>query len=84
MYGGMNDGVNGGDDSDLIPLHTIAGSARVVAIGEPTHGGHEPLAFRNRLVRYLVEHEGFTAVGIESFHQPYRLSDLTIHHSSLL
>jgi erythromycin esterase len=56
----------GGDASDLAPLHALIGSARVVAIGEPTHGAHEPLAVRNRLVQYLVEHEGFTAVGIES------------------
>ena len=55
-----------GDVSDLAPLHALVGSARVVAIGEPTHGAHEPLALRNRLVRYLVEHEGFTAVGIET------------------
>jgi erythromycin esterase len=56
----------GGDASDLAPLHALIGSARVVAIGEPTHGAHEPLALRNRLVQYLIEHEGFTAVGIES------------------
>jgi erythromycin esterase len=55
-----------GDRSDLAPLHGLVGSARVVAIGEPTHGAHEPLALRNRLVQYLVEHESFTAVGIES------------------
>jgi erythromycin esterase len=56
----------GGDASDLVPLHALVGSARVVAIGEPTHGAHEPLALRNRLVQYLIEHEGFTAVGIET------------------
>ena len=56
----------GGDALDLAPLHAVVGSARVVAVGEPTHGAHAPLAFRNRLVQYLVEHEGFTAVGIES------------------
>jgi erythromycin esterase len=56
----------GGDASDLAPLHALVGSARIVAIGEPTHGAHEPLALRNRLVQYLVEHEAFTAVGIET------------------
>src|SRR6266536_1857991 len=34
---------------DLLPLRQIVGQARVVAYGEPTHGAHEPLAFRNRL-----------------------------------
>ncbi|MEO8621223.1 MAG: erythromycin esterase family protein [bacterium] len=56
----------GGDVNDLSPLDSLVGSARVVAIGEPTHGAHEPLALRNRLVQYLVEHMGFTAVAIET------------------
>jgi erythromycin esterase len=30
------------------------------------HGAHEPLAFRNRLFRFLVEQEGFTAIALES------------------
>ena len=52
--------------SDLFPFRTLVGSARVVAYGEPTHGAHEPLAFRNRLFRFLVEQMGFTAIAIES------------------
>lgn len=63
----------GGDASDLSPLHALVGTARIVAIGEPTHGAHEPLALRNRLVQYLVEHEGFTAVGIETGFSESRL-----------
>jgi erythromycin esterase len=65
----------GGDASDLAPVRAIVGSARVVAIGEPLHGGHEPLAFRNRLIEYLIEHEGFTAVGLESGFSESRLVD---------
>lgn len=56
----------GGAASDLAPLRALLGSARLVAIGEPTHGAHEPLALRNRLVQYLVEREGFTAIGLET------------------
>ena len=41
-------------DADLQPLRNIIGSAHVVAFGEPFHGGHEPMAMRNRLVRYAV------------------------------
>ncbi|HEY6403109.1 MAG TPA: erythromycin esterase family protein, partial [Blastocatellia bacterium] len=52
--------------ADLRRLKPIIGAARVVALGEPTHGAHEPLAFRNRLFRYLVEVLGFTAIAIES------------------
>src|SRR6266702_8865443 len=41
-------------------------AAHVVAFGEPMHGAHEPLAFRNRLFRFLVERMGFTAIALES------------------
>src|SRR3546814_14713324 len=33
------------------------GEVRVVALGEPVHGAHEPLALRNCLFRYLVEEQ---------------------------
>jgi erythromycin esterase len=54
------------NDSDLLPLESAIGSARMVALGEPMHGAHEPLAFRNRLFRFLVERMGFTAIAVES------------------
>jgi erythromycin esterase len=44
----------GSDVDDMRQLKSLIGAARVVAFGEPTHGAHEPLAFRNRLFRYLV------------------------------
>src|SRR5687768_11381124 len=44
--------------SDLLPLKSAVGRARVVALGEPIHGAHEPMAFRNRLIRFLVEQMG--------------------------
>ena len=55
-----------GDRADLAPLRAIVGDARVVALGEPAHGVHEPLAFRNHLLEYLVEELGFTAIAVES------------------
>jgi len=55
-----------GEVSDLSPLKTVVGAARIVALGESTHGAHEPLAFRNRLVRFLVEQMGFTAIALET------------------
>ncbi len=54
-----------GNDSDLLPLESVMGTAHVVALGEPTHGAHEPLALRNRLFRFLVERMGFTAIALE-------------------
>jgi erythromycin esterase len=44
----------------------MTGDAHVVAFGEPFHGGHEPLAMRNRLIRYAVTQLGFTAVALET------------------
>lgn len=60
-----------GDEADttvtnFLPLRDLVGRASVVALGEATHGSHEPLAFRNRLFRFLVERMGFTAIAIES------------------
>jgi erythromycin esterase len=52
-------------DSDLLPLKSVIGNARIVALGEPIHHAHEPLAFRNRLFRFLVEQMGFTAIALE-------------------
>ncbi|WP_162817742.1 erythromycin esterase family protein [Niabella yanshanensis] len=53
------------DDKDLYPIKQMIGDARVVALGEPAHGFHEPLAFRNRLFKFLVQHCGFTTIAIE-------------------
>lgn len=61
---------------DLRPLRDAIGSARVVEYGEPAHGAREPLEFRNRLFRYLVEELGFTAIALESsLSQSRRLYD---------
>jgi erythromycin esterase len=54
------------DDADLQALRNIIGDAHMVAFGEPVHGGHEPLAMRNRLIRYAVARLGFTAVALET------------------
>jgi erythromycin esterase len=53
-------------DSSFAFLDRTVGNARILAFGEPVHGGHEPLVFRNRLIRYVVERLGFTAVAVES------------------
>lgn len=47
-------------------IDAIVGDSRVVALGESAHGVHEPLAFRNRLFRFLVEERGFTAIFLET------------------
>ena len=54
------------DDTDMQTLSSIIGGAHVAAFGEPIHGEHEPLAMRNRLIRYGVTRLGFTAVALET------------------
>ncbi len=56
----------GTDLTELEPLDSIIGSARLIAISEPFHGTHEPLALRNRLIEYLVERHELTAVALET------------------
>jgi erythromycin esterase len=53
-------------DSSFAFLRPLVGSARVLALGELIHRGHEPLEFRNEVIRYAVTHLGFTAVALES------------------
>ncbi|TDE48504.1 erythromycin esterase family protein [Nonomuraea mesophila] len=50
---------------DLHPLRAIVEDARVVAIGEGAHFVHEFTLARARLLRYLLEHCGFTVVALE-------------------
>jgi erythromycin esterase len=51
---------------DLRPLRRAIDRADIVALSEADHGIAEPLEFRNRLFRYLVQELGFTAIAIES------------------
>ncbi len=53
-------------DSAWAFLYPMIGTAPLLAIGENIHGGHEPLALRNHIIRYAVTQMGFTAVAIES------------------
>ncbi|TVL88623.1 erythromycin esterase family protein [Streptomyces sp. SAJ15] len=50
---------------DLEPLRDIIGNATVVAIGEHSHFIEEFALLRQRLLRFLVERCGFTALAFE-------------------
>lgn len=54
------------DFSDLQPLKQLIGDARIVALGEATHGTHEFQAMKHRLVRFLVSEMGFTDFAMEA------------------
>lgn len=51
---------------DLAPLKAWIGDARIVSLGEPTHGTRECFQFKHRLVEYLVKEMNFTIFAIEA------------------
>jgi len=54
------------DDADLAPLLERIGDARVVLLGEASHGTREFYLMRQRITRALIEHRGFTIVAAEA------------------
>jgi erythromycin esterase len=50
---------------DLAALDRIIGDARIVALGEATHGTAEFFRMKHRLFEYLVEKKGFTVLAFE-------------------
>jgi erythromycin esterase len=52
--------------NDLEPLRQMVGDARVVSLGEATHGTEEFFDMKHRVLRYLVERMGFNAFAIEA------------------
>ncbi len=53
------------ESADLEPLLARVGDARVVLIGEATHGTSEFYLMRERITRELIAKKGFTFVAIE-------------------
>ncbi|MDE2804366.1 MAG: erythromycin esterase family protein [Gemmatimonadota bacterium] len=52
--------------SDLSFLPGIVGDARIVSLGENTHGTRDFFEMKARILRFLVEEMGFTAFAIEA------------------
>jgi erythromycin esterase-like protein len=70
MTGTADDGVRAvarplRDAADLDPLLERIGDARIVAIGEASHGTHEYYEWRAVLTRRLIEERGFGFVAVE-------------------
>ncbi|MDB5298312.1 MAG: hypothetical protein JWO31_4295, partial [Phycisphaerales bacterium] len=55
-----------GDAHDFDSIVAAAGGARLVLLGEASHGTHEFYAARARITRRLVAEHGFTAVVVEA------------------
>jgi erythromycin esterase len=51
--------------ADMAPLKAWLADARVVAMGEATHGTREFQQFKYRMLQFLVRELGFTVFGIE-------------------
>jgi erythromycin esterase len=56
----------GTDLTDLAPLRAMVGTARVVGLGEGTHGTREFFQLKHRVFQFLVREMGFTHFAIEA------------------
>jgi erythromycin esterase len=65
---------------DLAHVKDIVGDARIVALGEGTHGTHEFFQMKHRLVEYLATNMGFTIFAIEAnMPEAYLVNDYVLN-----
>lgn len=65
---------------DLEILGEITANSKVIGLGEPTHGQKEINQLRDRMTRYLIEHQGFRVVAVEdSAIRCRRINDAIVH-----
>lgn len=68
---------NGFDD--MQPLKKVIGNARIVSLGEATHGTREFFQLKHRMLEFLASEMGFTIFSIEaSMPEAYRLNDYVL------
>jgi erythromycin esterase len=48
----------------MSPLRSVVGEARIVAMGEATHGSREFFQMKHRMLEFLAEKMGFTVFAI--------------------
>lgn len=66
---------------DLAFLKEIVGDARIVALGEGTHGTREFFQMKHRITQYLAQEMGFTIFAIEaSTPESAKVSDYTVRN----
>ncbi|WP_051722614.1 erythromycin esterase family protein [Streptomyces albus] len=69
-----------GDTRDLRALSRAVGDARVVGLGEATHGSREFLTMKHRVFRHLVAEKGFRTFSLEApWSTGTRLNDYVLH-----
>lgn len=70
----------GVDVADMAPLGDVVGGARIVELGEATHGTSEFFQMKDRMVRYLAMQKAFTIFSIEAnMPEAYRLNDYVLN-----
>ena len=65
---------------DMRPLAKVVGNARIVALGEATHGTHEFFLLKHRVLEFLATERGFTIFAMEaSMPEANRLNDFVLN-----
>jgi erythromycin esterase-like protein/beta-lactamase regulating signal transducer with metallopeptidase domain len=66
--------------ADMQPLKKVIGDARIVALGEATHGTREFFQLKHRMLEFLATEMGFTIFSIEAnMPEAYRLNDFVLN-----
>ena len=66
--------------ADLQPLKSVVGDARIVELGEATHGTREFFQLKHRMIEFLSSEKGFTIFSIEAnMPEAYRLNDFVLN-----
>lgn len=66
--------------ADMQPLKKIIGDARIVSLGEATHGTREFFQLKHRMLEFLATEMGFTIFSIEAnMPEAYRLNDFVLN-----
>ncbi len=66
--------------ADLQPFKKMIGDARIVSLGEATHGSREFFQLKHRMLEFLATDMGFTIFSIEAnMPEAYRLNDFVLN-----
>lgn len=66
--------------ADMQPLKKTIGDARIVSLGEATHGAREFFQLKHRMLEFLSSEMGFTMFAIEAnMPEAYRLNDYVLN-----
>jgi len=66
--------------ADMQPLKKMIGNARIVSLGEATHGTREFFQLKHRVLEFLASEMGFTIFSIEAnMPEAYRLNDYVLN-----